>query len=114
MPDDIKKLADKMNRAGVPGDYGPDMSRLLSRIWKEVARGKPVTHKRVDEIVIGLGVSKAESEAFLRKMAERDDNDNITGILGLSQDDKWAHRLDVNGVASARGAPGTSSSWPRC
>ena len=99
MPDDIKKLADKMNRAGVPGDYGPDMSRLLSRIWKEVAGGRPVTQKRVDEIVNDLGVAKDESEAFLRKMAERDENDNIIGILGLSQDAKWAHSLNVNGVA---------------
>ncbi len=39
----INELALKMNRAGIPADYGPDNSRVLSRIWKEVAKGKPVT-----------------------------------------------------------------------
>ena len=39
----ISELAQKMNRASVPADYGPDNSRVLSRIWKEVAKGKPVT-----------------------------------------------------------------------
>ena len=40
---DISELALKMNRAGVPADYGPDNSRVLSRIWKEIAKGQPVT-----------------------------------------------------------------------
>jgi hypothetical protein len=39
----ISELAQKMNRAGIPADYGPDNSHVLSRIWKEVAKGKPVT-----------------------------------------------------------------------
>jgi hypothetical protein len=87
-----------MNASGVPGDYGGDMSRLLSNIWREIAKGKPVTQKRVASIVKRLGVSAAESDQLLRKMAERDDDDNIIGILGLSQDDRWAHRLTVNGI----------------
>lgn len=95
---DVMQLAQKMNRAGVPGEYRPGISRLLSHIWKEVAKGKPVTQQRVDEIIGRLGVSKSEAEIFLGKMAERDENDNIIGILGLSQDVKWAHRLKVNGV----------------
>jgi hypothetical protein len=39
----IAELAKKMNRAGVPADYGPDNSKVISRIWKEIAKGKPVT-----------------------------------------------------------------------
>jgi len=39
---DIDALAEKMNRAGVPADYGPDNSKVLSRIWKEIAKGQPV------------------------------------------------------------------------
>lgn len=54
MPINVLELADKMNRAGVPGDYGSDMSRVLNRIWKEVAKGKPVTQHRVDEIISQL------------------------------------------------------------
>ena len=94
----IAQLARKMNESGVPGDYDDDMLRLLSRMWKEIAKGKPVTQKRVDAIVKQLGISEADSEQLLRKMAELDENDNIIGILGLSQADQWAHRLTVNGV----------------
>jgi alkylmercury lyase len=96
---DVALLAEKMNRAGVPGDFGPDMSRLLNHMWQEVAKGKPVTRQRIDEIVDGLKILSAEAEVFLRKMAERNENDDIIGILGLSQDITWAHRLDVNGVS---------------
>ncbi len=95
---DVIKLADKMNRAGVPGDYGPQMSRLLSLIWKEVAKGNPVTTKRAAAIAAKIGAPASESEAFLQKMAEKDDAGNIIGILGLSQDESWAHGLTVNGV----------------
>jgi hypothetical protein len=88
---DVAGLAKKMNRAGIPGDYGPDMSRLLHHMWREVAKGKPVTRWRVDEIVSALKVPEPKAEVFLREMAERNENDDIIGILGLSQDATWAH-----------------------
>jgi hypothetical protein len=96
---DVAGLAEKMNRAGVPGDFGPDMSRLLNHMWQEIAKGKPVTRQRVGEIVDSQKVPGAESEVFLQKMAERNENDDIIGILGLSQDVSWAHCLDVYGVS---------------
>ena len=74
------------------------MSRLLVQIMKEVAKSKPVVQRRVDIIVRKLRAPKSEAERFLRQRAERDDADNIIGILGLSQDNKWAHHLNVNGV----------------
>jgi hypothetical protein len=93
----IKQLADKMNRAGVPGDYTTDMSRLLNRMWRETARGKPVTPERVSTIAGEMAISASEAKTFLDKMAEKDDNDNVIGIMGLSQDSHWAHRLTING-----------------
>ena len=86
-----------MNRAGVPADYGPDNSRILSHIWKEIAKGKPVTPGRVDEIIQGLNVPKEAAQTFLKKMAERDDKGNIIGILGLSQGKTWTHQFIVKG-----------------
>jgi hypothetical protein len=41
--DNISELAVRMNRAGIPADYGPDNSKVLSRTWKEIAKGKPIT-----------------------------------------------------------------------
>jgi hypothetical protein len=94
----VKELAEKMNRAWVPGDYGPHMSRLLIRTWQEIAKGKPVTPGRTSTIIDKLGIPAAGAEAFLQKMAEKDDDGNIVGILGLSQDNNWAHKLTVNGI----------------
>jgi alkylmercury lyase len=93
----IAELAKKMNRAGVPADYGPDNSKVISRIWKEIAKGKPVTQWTVDALVAELGVPKDKANGFLKKMAERDEAGNIIGILGLTQGKAWAHKFIVNG-----------------
>jgi alkylmercury lyase len=94
---DIGRLAEKMNRAGVPADYGPDNSRVLSRTWKEIAKGKPVTPDTVEKYIRELGVPAAGAQAFLDKMAERDEDGNIIGILGMSQGKTWSHKFFVNG-----------------
>jgi len=94
---DILQLAEKMNQAGVPADYGPDLSRLLVRVWKELAKGKPINTARQNEMVAELGVPEDEVEDFLKRMAERDDGGKIIGILGLSQNEKWAHHYYVDG-----------------
>jgi hypothetical protein len=94
---DIGKLAEKMNRAGVPADYGPANSRVLSRTWKEIAKGKPVTPETVENYIRELGVPADDARVFLQKMAERDENGNIIGILGMSQGKTWSHKFCVNG-----------------
>ena len=94
---DIDALAQKMKRAGVPADYGLDNSKVLSRIWKEIAKGKPVTPAQTDKIIGELKVPKAAADEFLKKMAEFDEQGNIIGILGLSQGKTWAHKFIVNG-----------------
>jgi alkylmercury lyase len=94
----ITAIAVNMNLAGVPEDYGPAMSRLLKHIWKEVAKGKPITQARVNEIIEELGVSPTEASAFLDNKAEHDAGDDIVGILGLSQDPAWAHRFTIDEV----------------
>jgi alkylmercury lyase len=95
---DIKELSGKMNRAGIPADYGPDMSRLLVAMWKEIAKGRPVTHPVMGEIIRKLGISRDEALEFLTRMAERDENYDIIGILGLSQAKNWLHHFSINGV----------------
>jgi hypothetical protein len=58
---DIDAMAKKMNRAGAPADYGLDNSKVLSRIWKEIARGKLVTPSRTEKII---AMNRATSSAF--------------------------------------------------
>lgn len=79
-------------------DYGPDRSRLLIRVLRLVARGQPVDGEQVTRIVNGLGIAQDDANQFLRQITERDVEDRIVGIMGLSLNDH-PHRFVVNGVS---------------
>ena len=79
-------------------DYGPDRSRLLIRVMRTLAQGRPVTGVHVDQMIAALGLEREESDRFLRQITERDAEDAIVGILGLSLTDH-PHRFSVNGVS---------------
>ncbi len=38
----------KLIEPGAPLDYGPNLSRLLVRVMRELAQGRPVPKERVD------------------------------------------------------------------
>ncbi len=95
----VSEMALNLNKAGIPADYGPKLSRLLIGIWRSVAEGHPVPPAKVYEMASNLGVSREETDQFLAKVAERDDNNNVIGALGLTQSDKWEHRFVVNGAS---------------
>jgi hypothetical protein len=97
---DIKAAAKTLNTLGVPGDYGPQLSRLLIRMWQEVAKGKPITKSHVDKIINELSIEQENAEKFLSQMCERDKKNNIIGILGLSQLKTWHHKFTVKGIES--------------
>jgi alkylmercury lyase len=81
-------------------DYGPDRSRLLIRVMRTLAQGRPVTGEQVDQMIADLGIARDEAHQFLRPITERDAEDHIVGIMGLSLNDH-PHRFSVNGVALA-------------
>ncbi len=91
------EIAEKLNKAGVPPKFEPDVSRLLVKVIRTVAEGHPVNDEYVSRIVAEIEIDEARAEEFLRAMTERDDDDNIIGIVGLSQNPSWAHRFNVNG-----------------
>lgn len=78
-------------------NYGPDASRLLVRILRGLAEGRPVTTDQVRHICNEVGMGAAEAEEFLRGKTERDGEDAIIGIAGLSLN-KHPHRFVVDGV----------------
>ena len=53
--------------------------------------------KRANEIVAEAGVPKGKASEFLKGLAERDDDGNVIGTLGLSQNRKWSHRFYADG-----------------
>ncbi len=91
------EMARKLTESGALLDYGPDRSRLLLQILRSLAKGRPVTGEQVDQIAADIGIARDEADQFLRQMSERDTDDNIVGVMGLSLNDH-PHRFDVNGT----------------
>ena len=94
----VEELAKNLNQAGIPPDFGPDNSRLLIKVWRSLAMGNPVTKEQIDQISVELGISRDPAHDFLRQVTERDANDNVIGLMGLSLDEDWPHRFNVDGV----------------
>src|SRR5437867_9296526 len=79
-------------------DYGPDRSRLLIRVMRTLAQGRPVTGEQVDQMIADLRMARDEADRFLRQITERDAEDHVVGIMGLSLNDH-PHRFVVDGVS---------------
>ena len=94
----VTEIAKNLNEAGIPPDFGPDNSRLLIKVWRTLVNGQPVTRGQIDQISAELGISGDLAHELLRQATERDADDNIIGLLGLSLNEDWAHRFNVNGV----------------
>lgn len=91
------EIAEKLNQSGVPPKFGPEVSKLLIKVMRKVADGQPITSEYADTVVNDIGMDIEEATQFLRNVTERDDKDNITGIVGLSQNPDWAHDFQVRG-----------------
>jgi alkylmercury lyase len=78
-------------------DYGPELSRLLVRLQRELAQGRPVPKVRVDKIVADMNIDREGAYRLLGEVAERDADNNVVGIMGLSLNDT-PHRFYVNGA----------------
>lgn len=78
-------------------DYGPNLSRLLIRVMRALAEGRPVSNEQVDRIIADLGIARGDAHQFLREITERDAEGNVAGIMGLSLNNT-SHRFYVNGA----------------
>ena len=92
-----EEMVQVLNRNGGLMDYETDNLHLLVQIVRVLAKGDPVTTNQVDGIVAELGIDADASEQFLQTVAERDDDDNIVGALGLSLK-QHPHRFIVGGT----------------
>ncbi len=92
-----KEATRKLTKPGGPLDYGADLSRLLIRVMRELAQGRPIPKKRVDRIVANMKIDREDAFRFLGGVAERDADKNFFGIMGLSLNDT-PHRFYVNGT----------------
>ena len=51
----------KLTETGGLLDYGPDLSRLLIRVMRELAQGRPVPRERVDKIVAEMRIDREDA-----------------------------------------------------
>ena len=94
---DIEEIAANLNAAGIPTEFGEDNSRLLIKTLRTLAQGKPITRTESVQISADLEIPFEQADEFLREVTERDSDDNIIGLIGLSLNQEWAHRFCVNG-----------------
>jgi len=79
-------------------EYGPDHLRLLVQVVRQLAHGRPLSAKQVDQRIAALGLAPDAAHQFLRELTERDAGDQIVGAIGLSLGEH-PHRLDIAGVS---------------
>lgn len=91
-----EEMTRKLTQDGGVLDYGPERSRLLVQVLRTLAQGRPVMESDVDRIADELGMAREDVHAFLRPVTERDAEERIIGVLGLSLGDH-PHRFWVNG-----------------
>jgi len=87
----------RLTEAGGPLDFGPDRSRLLVRVQRTLAEGRPVSNAEVDRFIAELSIAPDDAHEFLRTVTERDADDRIVGAAGLSLNE-LQHRFVVNGT----------------
>jgi len=93
----VEKIVENLKAAGMPPDFGEDNSRLLIKTLKTLAQGEPIASSGVERISDELGISVEKADEFLRQITERDSDDNIIGLMGLSLNPEWPHRFNING-----------------
>ena len=95
----VEQIAKNLNKAGIPPDFGPDNSRLLIQVWRTLTSGHPVSNQQIYQIAMELGIPADPAGEFLSQVTERDGDDKIIGLMGLSLNEDWVHRFYVDGVS---------------
>ncbi len=93
----LDQIAEALREAGIRQAFTPDVSRLTVLLWREIARGGPVSPEQVEQIASALDLPQQTAREVLHKMCERDRDGNVVGIAGLSQN-KHPYRFTVNGT----------------
>ncbi|MCA9145471.1 MAG: MerR family transcriptional regulator [Planctomycetaceae bacterium] len=83
--DSDREVAKALRASNFPRRLGADKTRLRIEVLRLVAKGRPVSVRKVEQIASQLGMPLDAATSFISKVSERDAEGNILGILGLSQ-----------------------------
>src|SRR6266581_867157 len=65
----LDQLAETLREAGIRQAFTPDVSRLTVRLWREIARGGPVSPQRVEQIASALDIPQQTAHEVLQQTA---------------------------------------------
>src|SRR5258708_26482084 len=85
-----------LEATGLPDQFTPEVSRFVVHLLRQIAQGQPVTMARVQQIASDQDVYVNVVTSVIQQMCERDQQGNVVGLIGLSQNDH-AHKFRVNG-----------------
>lgn len=88
------EVAKALRASNFPQRLGSNKTRLRVEVLRLVAKGRPVSLDKVEQIAIKLSMPVNPATSFINKVSERDRDGNIVGILGLSQR-AHPHRFEV-------------------
>jgi len=77
-------------------DLHGDEARLFVQTLRRLTEGKPLNAQDVEEIAAGVGLTKEQADNVLNWIAEKNDDGEIVGMAGLSQN-QWNQKFRING-----------------
>ena len=92
-----QEVAANLRTIGLPPDWDVETNLLVVLIYRELAKGSPLSLATVDGLIAEAGVEPEVGKEFINSVSEKDDDGNVVGAIGLSQN-QYAHKFRVNEV----------------
>lgn len=92
----LRQTMNDLTKESGPLDLGPDRSRLFVRVIRALARGRPVSHDNVADLIADLGLTQDDARSFLEQWTERDGDGNVVG-LGITLNET-PHQYKTDGI----------------
>ena len=81
----VADVAENLKSIGLPPDWSDNYNRLVVGLYREIAKGAPVDSATADALIVDAGVDLEEGREFVAAASEKNEQDQVTGWVGLSQ-----------------------------
>lgn len=92
----VPEIVERLREDSGGLNFEPAEARLFIKTLRALAEGSPITAEGVAQIADEVELPLEQANEVLNWIAERDDDDNIVGLAGLSLGE-WSIRFKVNG-----------------
>ena len=81
----VDEIARRYEELGIPGERPAEESRLILGVLRAIAEGEPVTSERLHDIATQAPMGADAAEELLSGITERDQDGDVIGLMGLTQ-----------------------------